>query len=138
MTRAKKSDYGQYTIYQDPYGNNIGRQVDAAGAGSFTRMQNCMQVCEDDRQCAGIVLQSMVKTGTVNTVGPKSCKLIYGDTQPGQYKRTVVRMDPTRLEIPVYLRGGRDSALLRGLQLVVGNQVSSHVMSRGFSFTRVS
>jgi hypothetical protein len=43
-TRAKGADYGQFTLYQDPYGSSIGIQVPAPGAASFTRMQECLEV----------------------------------------------------------------------------------------------
>lgn len=77
-------------------------------------------MCEYDRNCAGIIIQSMVVYGTpTNEVGPKSCKLIYGETKTGVFRRTVVRSDPSRLEIPTYLRGasGRMSCKLRGTTL---------------------
>lgn len=103
---GKKADYGQYTIWWDANAATIGRQEDAPNAGSFDRMQDCMTACDYDRKCAGITVQSTLHEGSnYNNVGPKTCKLIYGDDRFGQYKRTVIRADPSKVEIPVYMRG---------------------------------
>lgn len=108
LVRAAKVDYGQYSIWQDPNADSIGRQVAAPNAAGFDRMQNCLDACDNDKRCAGARIDSVVHPGSnVNDVGPKSCKLIYGDSRQGQFKRTVLRMDTTKVAIPVYMRGER-------------------------------
>jgi len=114
---AKEKHYGQYTIWWDPNANQVGRQVDAPNAGTFERMQNCMEACDYDRRCAGITVQMTIHPGSpVNNVGPKTCKLIYGDTRPGVFQRTVVRMDPSKVEIPTYMKGEDSTCRSMGLQ----------------------
>lgn len=118
---AKEKHYGQYTIWWDPNANQVGRQVDAPNAGTFERMQNCMEACDNDHRCAGITVQMTVHPGSpVNNVGPKTCKLVYGDTRPGVFQRTVVRMDPGRVEIPTYMKGEPQHILFSGSSMRAG------------------
>ena len=59
ITKTKTVASGQYTFYQDPNALEIGRYLDSqgnqwggqkapAGAGSYSKWQDCLSACDDD------------------------------------------------------------------------------------------
>lgn len=95
-TGAKAATSGMYSWYQDPNAASIGIQRTATNASSFTVIQDCLDACDDDSLCVGVIMKSA--SNPVNT--PKNCVLIRGDTTLGVFKRSVTRADTARLAIP--------------------------------------
>lgn len=104
------TDYGNYGWVRTPDALQVGIQVAAPKASTFTRYQQCMEACDYDRRCAGLTVEQKVpdlssKDGVSNVVGPKTCKLVYANDRPGTNKRSAVRVDTTSTAIPSYTWG---------------------------------
>lgn len=97
-TEAKSAASGLYSWYQDPNALSIGIQTAAPGAGSFTAVQQCLDACDDDPLCVGVMIKAAADP--LNT--PKMCVLIFGDTTLGVFKRSMTRADTARLAIPTF------------------------------------
>jgi hypothetical protein len=93
---ATTASSGIYTWYQDPNHPTIGIQSAAPGASAFTTAQDCLDACDDDGWCAGVILLPTAQPE--NT--PKTCLLIRGDATTGVHKRSMTRADIARLTLP--------------------------------------
>jgi hypothetical protein len=96
-TSAKTASSGIFTWYQDPNHPSIGIQSAAPGVSAFVTAQDCLDACDDDGWCVGVI---MLPTAQPENI-PKTCVLIRGDTTPGVYKRSMTRADIARLAVPV-------------------------------------
>jgi hypothetical protein len=107
--KAKTVNYGTYVWWKDPNAGLVGKQIVPPNVMTFTRFQQCVEACDNDWKCAAVFMESKVQidqsTG-YNTDGPKSCRLIHGETSPGTFKRTVIKSDTNRTAIPEYQKGG--------------------------------
>jgi len=101
--KAMASASGQYTFYQDPNALEIGRvdetntavnlQYVPAGVNSFTRWQDCLNACDDDPACAAFIIELKV----IVSLRPATCRLIKGNREVGEFKRSMTRADIGRL-----------------------------------------
>jgi hypothetical protein len=112
--KTKGVDHGTYVWWKDPNAAMVGKQVIPQNVATFTRFEQCVEACDYDWKCAAVFMQSKVQidqsTG-YNMDGPKSCRLIQGDTSPGTNKRTVIKADTNKTAIPVYQKGGTTGAV---------------------------
>lgn len=79
---------------QEPNALAVGIQVPAPDRDTFTSIQDCLIACDNaGATCAGITALSTVDPSQF----AKHCSFITADTQPGRFKRTVVRSDLSHL-----------------------------------------
>lgn len=75
----------------------VGEQVPAPNRGNFSSVEQCLAVCDNaGGECVGITVTSNVNPAEI----PKSCSLIKANTEPGTFKRTVIRANLGKLNFP--------------------------------------
>lgn len=84
-TRAKAITSGIYSFWKDN-GAGIGSQTDVSPNPT---VKQCLQTCDQDEACAGVVMSSVTSTTTDTTAVP--CKLIKGSVTVGDSKRSMVK-----------------------------------------------
>lgn len=97
-TSAKGLATGLYTFWQDPNALTVGVQSVPPGAANFTSVQTCLDRCDDDGTCAGVILEETVDPALVAT----TCRHFRGDDTPGKFLRTVTRADLDRIGLPIF------------------------------------
>lgn len=111
---SDEGDASNYAWWQSPDALLIGTQTLAPGASTFDRYQQCVEACDYDRTCAGITVQQTMDTDKsdnpagntgYNNEGPKSCKLVRGNTNPGTNLRSVIKSETTNVYIPAWTKG---------------------------------
>lgn len=110
--RAKSGteDYGTYGWFRTPDAPSVGIQKPAPGRENFLFYQDCMDACDFDSTCIGVMIEQRVPDLSnplvqYNTAGPWSCLLVFANTRPGTNKRTVVRANIDSVEIPQWTGG---------------------------------
>jgi hypothetical protein len=112
MASTKGLTTGLYTFWQDPNAMTVGDQFVPAAAANFTTVQQCLDLCDDDGTCAGVILEETVDPAAVAS----TCKLFRGDARNGKFKRTVTRADLDRIVLPIFFLclGERSGADMTG------------------------
>jgi hypothetical protein len=99
---AKSLPSGSYTFYPED-GAGIG---DQNTSGPTTSGQACLDACDGDADCAGVVIVGALSDlSAALTANDKACKLIKGKTDYGTGMRTVTKTDITMLQMPASLSG---------------------------------
>jgi len=94
-TKANMVTTGTYTFYRDEQALIVGTQIDpvplvtaaASVAELPSKLQECLNRCDEMVDCAGITIRMNV----LEVNRPTTCKLIKGERKLGVFKRTVVR-----------------------------------------------
>jgi hypothetical protein len=81
---------------QDPNALLIGTQIVPANVATYTTVQDCVTECDYTSWCAGVTIQMTVDRLKIGS----TCKLIRGNDKPGEFKRTVVRTELSRVGFP--------------------------------------
>lgn len=93
---------GAYTYYQDLNALDVGTQVLAPNANTFsnyTTYIECRAACDQDASCVGWTIEMKM----LESDRPKSCRLVTGVYDPVQDARSFTRADVTRLTVPVLI-----------------------------------
>lgn len=80
-------------VPQEPYALDVGIQRPAKDAASFISVQDCTKACDDLSDCAGVTVIMTVEPWNIGT----TCRLVFGDTTPGRFKRSMIRADLDRI-----------------------------------------
>lgn len=96
-TKAKAASTGVYSYYQEAQALAVGIQDPAPGRNTFTSVQDCLTACDNaGDSCAGVTVLSTVESVKIGT----TCAFIKANTNPGTFKRTMVRASLNRLTFP--------------------------------------